>query len=108
MNPGILLSSGMNPSCTRRAASLESVTPSYRRTVKYALMVMILRVLIVYVFFPETFWGRSCTVSQESGLCKGGCGSTCPDATNWHGTGTPNPKKFNGRPASDQQLRGYW
>src|SRR5262249_45312363 len=39
---GSLLISGMNSSCTRRAASLEFVTPSYLRTVKYALMLIIL------------------------------------------------------------------
>src|SRR5262245_12499945 len=60
MNPGILLSSGMNPSCTRRAASLESVTPSYRRTVKYALLLMVLILRVTYVSFglSRTFLGK--------------------------------------------------
>src|SRR5262245_39070224 len=54
MNPGSLLISGMNSFCTRRAASLEFVTPSYRRTVKYALLliVMILRVTYVLCYLP--------------------------------------------------------
>src|SRR6185436_18869717 len=49
MNPGSLLMSGMNSSCTRRAASLEFVTPSYRRTVKYALLLMVMILLVTCV-----------------------------------------------------------
>src|SRR5215831_10919162 len=53
MNPGSLLISGMNSFCTRRAASLEFVTPSYRRTVKYALLlILILRVTYVLCYLP--------------------------------------------------------
>src|SRR5688572_20305009 len=55
MNPGTLLMSGMKSSCTRRAASLESVTPSYRRTVKYALLLMVIILRVTYV---------SCTPSR--------------------------------------------
>src|SRR5262245_20328915 len=60
MNPGILLISGMKSSCIRRAASFESVTPSYRRTVKYALLLMVMILRLTYFFsvvFPEPFWG---------------------------------------------------
>src|SRR5262252_7738871 len=62
MNPGSLLISGMNPSCTRRAASFESVTPSYRRTVKYALMVMILRVTYVFMYSFQNPSGKEAPV----------------------------------------------
>src|SRR5678815_3560987 len=75
MNPGSLLMSGMKSSCTRRAASLEFVTPSYRRTVKYALllMVMILHVTCVFMYSFQNPSGKGtlCTpVSYESGFAR--------------------------------------
>src|SRR5262249_25139837 len=53
MNPGSLLINGMNSFCTRRAASSEFVTPSYRRTVKYALLLILLfsGVIFFFIFF---------------------------------------------------------